>query len=139
MKEECEHVWYLYEDNGLIDLQCCKCQEKHKDDDIEKYVTSVSGENAKLKSRITELEDMFSYELEDGTRLRIGDHFTVEGEYPFFSDGYENYNAEMIWWKEEGMLYASLYPISDRVSGAGCGRGMHDIDISKIRLREAKS
>ena len=139
MKEECEHVWYLYEDDGLMDLQCCKCQEKHKNDDIEKYVTSVSGENVKLKSRITELEDMLSYELEDGTRLRIGDHFTVEVEYPFFSDGHENYNAEMIWCKEEGMLYAEMHPISDRVSGEAGSRPMSDIDISKIRLREAKS
>ena len=85
-----------------------------------------------------ELRKMVSIPLKDGTRLDIGECFTVEDEYPFFSLGYENYNAELSWCDNSKSLWFDLYKVSNRVRGCAGGMSVDDIDWNKIRRRKKR-
>jgi hypothetical protein len=89
------------------------------------------------KERRMKHEEMLSIPLHDGTRLKIGECFTVLDEYPFFSEGKENYNAELCWDDNGKMLFYDIYPVSDRVRGGACGGsiGQDELDWSKICRR----
>lgn len=82
-------------------------------------------------------EEMLSIPLRDGTRLQIGECFTVSGCYPFFSNGHENYNAQLLWDDHRKSLWYDIYRVSERVRGCACGGsvGKDDIDWSKIVRR----
>lgn len=86
----------------------------------------------------TDWSDMLSIPLSDGTRLQIGECFTVEDRYPFFSDGYENYNARLCWDDDEKAMWYDIYAVSDRVRGCAFGGnvGKDEIDWAKIRRRD---
>jgi hypothetical protein len=83
------------------------------------------------------MQEMLSVPLADGTRLKIGDHFTAVGVYPFFWEGQENYNGELCWCNEEKLLHFRVYPVSDRVSGRAVGGSISDIPWGSIERREA--
>lgn len=81
-------------------------------------------------------DEMLSIPLKDGTRLRIGECFTVEDWHPFFSDGKENYNAKLVWDNAEKCMYYSIYPISDRVKRIVFVGRVNEIPWRKIRRRD---
>lgn len=88
--------------------------------------------------RVEELENMLSIKLDDGSYLKIGDCFTVINEYPFFNGDNENYNAEVCWDDDSKTLYYEIYPVSKRVVGCATGGTFDNVDITKIKRREAK-
>lgn len=80
-------------------------------------------------------EEMLSIPLRDGSRLKIGESFSVVETYPFFSEGLENYNATLQWCDEDKMLVYVIYPISDRVSGRASGGTMCELNWNNIVRR----
>jgi len=82
---------------------------------------------------------MLSISLADGTRLKLGDCFTVDGVYPFFSDADENYNAEVCWDDDSKAMFYDIYPVSDRVRGAACGGSFEDIPRDQIQRRPMRA
>ena len=80
--------------------------------------------------------NMLSLPLADGTRLQLGDCFTLTDQYPFFSaDGLENYNARLCWCDKSKSMRYDIYPVSDRVRGCALGGGVDEIDWGKIQRR----
>lgn len=100
-------------------------------------MTTENSTRGGSPSGLATCSDFLSIPLHDGTRLQIGDCFTVEDRYPFFSDGNENYNARLCWDDDEKTMWYDIYPISDRVRGCavGGGVGKDEIEWSKIRRR----
>lgn len=89
--------------------------------------------------KIERITELLSIPLADGSTLKIGDCFTVTDCYPFFSDGNENYNAEVCWCSESYRLFYDVYPVSDRVRGAACGGSFdEDLPISQIVRRSKR-
>ena len=85
-----------------------------------------------------EMAEMLSIPLIDGTRLQIGDCLTVNGCYPFFSDGEENYNAEVCWCDDSKSMFYDIYRVSDRVRGCACGGSFEELPFNQIERREPR-
>lgn len=80
-------------------------------------------------------EAPWSIPLNDGSLLQVGECFTVEDTYPFFSEGYENYNARLCWDDEAYCFWYDVYPVSERVAGRACGGNLEGIERGLIRRR----
>ena len=89
-----------------------------------------------LEQEVERLRGMLSIPLADGGRLQIGDCFTVEDHYPFFSNGYENYNAQLMWDNDIKTMWYAIYRVSDRVSGRACSGSIEDLEGLVFLRRE---
>ncbi len=96
---------------------------------------TLEAENAELRKDKERLENILSIPLADGTRLHVGECFTIEDCYPFFSDGLENYNAKLMWDDEVKVIWYRIYPVSDRVRGIACDQDISHIEDSEVLKR----
>jgi len=103
------------------------------------WLCETCKSEARVKELETELEhikdDTLSIVLPDGSKLRLGDAFTVRDTYPFFNEKDENYNAIMQW--SGFSLWYEIYRVSDRVAGCCVDGSMEDLEdvFDKIEKR----
>lgn len=96
-------------------------------------------ELATLRAKADAYDKAMSIPLRDGSRLKVGECFVEEDSYPFFSAGYENYNAELYWCDESKSLLYDIYRVSDRVSGNTCGGIIDDLNLDRIVQRPCRN
>lgn len=113
---------------GCVREGCGECKG-HEDE---------KGYLATLRAKAKVYDDAMSIPLSDGTRLKVGEAFAVKDEYPFFSDGLENYNATLEWDDESKQLFYDIYKVSDRVSGRACGGTVDDIEWENVVRRKVR-
>ena len=95
-------------------------------------------ELVELQRKAEAYDEVMSIRLQDGTRLKVGEFFTLENTYPFFKDGLENYNAILKWDNEDKVMWYDIFPVSDRVAGRACGGAVAELSIGRIRRRKVR-
>lgn len=100
-----------------------------------KALEEGGSKQAELEAKAEAYDKAMSIPLRDGSRLKVGECFTEENSYPFFSDGHENYNAKLYWDDEEKSIFYDLYPVSNRVMGRACGGTVGELNLELIVRR----